>query len=454
MKKHLGHLLLVLPLFLCLFQSPAHAETLPVSREKLSTDSLAELRTVVPEGVTEIDLRVILGDDAREVKKAWMQNADICILLRSQPEDEAEKYGPTLYELIVLDMQYLSILSRTPVPNASYYFHQGREDDAFRFWFTPIEVTLEEPQDDSLSWMDDAARSYICVSISRDGTVDIGDSVRSELTVMPGGKIAIRTAIDGSLYGEDLTTGKEDLLIQGIPRELWQPNTPEELQTVAAFEAYAKYVPCWDELEDWDDKEELDFYNTREFHVSKPLDEFRFVYTVSSWEWSAGYGIYDLQTRTDHQITRQGDFFGMVGDTLFGESLKASINTYESARLPELVREQFEAAARRDTGALVDCDISPDGKSVALTGMMARSIEEKSWWDTKGIEPKFDYAHTITLTNIETGDLVKAYDIYNPFATESTVSFYANTLFMLFCTPKELGSAYIYLLTSKNECDG
>lgn len=443
MKNRSVHLLLILTLFLCLFQGLAHAETGPVSRE--GVDSLVELNTIVPDGVTEIDLRIALGDDAREVKEAWMQSADICILLRSQPEDEDDKYGLTQYELIVLDMRNLSVLSRTPVLHASNYYQRDWENGTLRFWFTPFGDTQEPPQNDALPWIDDAELSYICVSVSPDGTVDMGYSMRSELMVMPGGKTAIRTAIDGSLYAVDLTTGEDNLLIQGIPRELWQPNTPEELQTVAAFEAYSKYVPCWDELEDWNDEEDLDFYNTREFYARKPLDEFRFVYTVSSWEWSAGYGIYDLRTRTDHRITGHGDFFGMAGDTLFGETLKADINTYESVRLPELVREQFEAASRWDTSALVDCSISPDGKLLALTGMIARSIEEKSWWDTRGFEPKFDYAHTITLTNLETGEFVKAYDIDNPYATESTVSFYNNKQLMLFCTPEELGSAYIYL---------
>lgn len=431
MKKQMLLWILALSQFLCLFSSAAHRE---------------EARgTVLPKGVTEINLGTVLGSGAANVIDAWMPNANICVLLRSRLENEEYNDMPIYYEIVVLDMRDLSVLSRTPVLHASYYSPRGWEGGAFHFWFIPIKVV----QDNPLYWIEDVERSYLCICVFPDGTVDTDNVMRSNLTVMQGGKTGIRTAIDGSLYAVDLAMGGEELLVQGIPRNLWASDAPEEIKTEAAFEAYAKYIPCWDELDyHWVNREEINFYNVREFHVYRALDEDRFVYTVSGWEWSgAGYGIYDLRTRTDHRITGNGDFFGLFGDTLFGEATRADVNTYETTTLPELVQEQFDAAARWDTDTYVEYDISQDGKILAITGMIARSIEEKRWWNQRGFEPKFDYAHTVTLTDIQTGELIKAYDIDNPLATERTVAFYDDTHVMLFCRPKEeRGTAYIYLL--------
>lgn len=429
MKKRWFLVFVSLALCLCLMPNQAH--------RTIAQD------TTLPDGVTEIDLQTILGDDAIDIKEAWMPNADICILLRSKPEEEDEKYGATFYELITLDMKALSPISRTPIPNAAYHYRSGWDDGILQFWF----MASEGSSYNSLFWIKDAVRSTRCVSIAPDGTMDISDTPQRGRVVMPDGTTAIETANDGSLYAIDLKSSEKELLIQGIPRALWQPDTPEALASDTAFEAYAQYVPCPDEAEHWLDESSLDFYHTREFYATYVLDAYRFVYVVSSWEWSAGYGVYDLRTRTDHRITGHGDFFGIVNNTLFGETLRADATTYEITPLPELVHEQFEAAARWDTNALVDCDISPDGKLLALTGMIARSHSEKKWWTEKNIEPKFDYAHTVTLTDIETGALVATYDIDNPLATESIVSFYDDTHIMLFCEPTQQGgSSYIYLL--------
>lgn len=399
------------------------------------TDSLAELRTIVPEGVTEIDLRAILGDDVLDVENAWMLNADICVILRFLPGDGEDEDYYDDYEIILYDIQNRSILSGTLIPHVDYYYRQGWEDGAFYLLFEPEDARWYDP-----------TFSYIKATIARDGTVDIDNPVPGRLTVMPGGKTAIRAADDGSLYAVDLATGEEDLLIQGVPGLglFWDAGySDEEIGELFPFMnedyvANAEYVPFWDELpenwEDWPDgalpfeDDHNDIFAIRQFHVYKPLDEHRFVYTVSSWEWDSGYGVYDLQTRTDHRITGRGDFFGIGGDTLYGATLKADANTYESSLLPESVREQFAELDYYSFGE-IDCDISPDGRLLALTGMKFR----------------YSDASTVTITDLQTGDILKTYDIFNPFATEYTVAFYDDTHFMLFCRPEELGSAYIYL---------
>jgi len=58
---------------------------------------------------------------------------------------------------------------------------------------------------------------------------------------------------------------------------------------------------------------------------------------------------------------------------------------------------------------------------------------------------RYDGARTVTVTDLRTGDMIKAYHIYNPFANEYTITFFDNTRFMVFFEPEEPGSAYIYL---------
>ena len=412
--------LLLFLLTLSQYHSTAHAQTSLFNSEEISTESPAEIRTIVPEGVREIDLRKPLGDAASFVVDSWMLNADVCVILQQHPEGED-------YDLILLDTRDCSVLSQTPVPHAVSLFEQGRDDGAFYLLFT-IEGTD----------IYDSAISYVKATVSSNGTVEIG-TAPSRLTVMPGGKTAVLEAADGSLYAVDLSTGEEELLLQGVPDAMTSDRDE------ASYETFSKYVPSWDDI-GHDGKDaygyplsmtfpigEDDYYNNdiwfwRDFFVYKPLDEYRFVYTVSGWEWGAGYGIYDLQTRTDHRITGRGFFYGMAGNTLYGSTLMADANTYESSPLPNTIQAQLEEVSAMEDGA-VNCAISPNGRLLALIGMKFRSSN----------------ANTVTITDIQTGNIIKTYDIYNPHASESSVSFYSNTQFMLFFQPKENDSAYMYL---------
>ncbi len=411
-------LVMLLVLSLCLFQSLAHADTSPAGRDELSAGSKVKLRTVVPEGVTEIDLRVALGDDASDVHGAWMLNADVCVILRQLSEAGDD-------EIIVLDTRDYTVLSRTPIPYITYRPEQGFQDGMFYLLLTPLDTDNYE----DLFFL-------VKATVAPDGTVIIG-TVPEGLTVMPGGKTAVREA-DGSLYAVDLKTGKEELLIQGVPQMT-------RCFDGASYETFLKYVPCPDDVF-YDGKyedgspfpitlpiDEDTYYNKdmwlwRDFYVYKPLDEYRFVYKTIGWEWGAGFGIYDLKTRTDHRITGRGDFYGMAGNTLYGSTLRTDVGTLESSPLPKSVQEQLIEAYARDIG-VVDYDISLDGRLLALTGMKSRRSD----------------ASTVTITDIRTGSIIKAYDIYNPFARERSVSFYSDTRFMLFLHPEEHGSAYIYL---------
>jgi len=382
-------------------------------------EAFTERLTAVPEGVTEIDLRTALGEDVLTVEDAWMLNEDISVIIRQLPEAEG-------YELILLDLTDYSVLSRTPVPDVSDYWHQQvRGDGAVYLLFTP--EGTDDPESDFF---------YIQVIISPDGTVDTSASAPSRLTVMPGGKTGVRKADDGSLYSVDLDTGEEELLIQGVAGYRGE----------YSYESYLGYVPCRDDIEytvDEDgnplsipfplDEDSFDDYWPffyREFYVHTPLDEHRFVYMVCGWEWGAGFGVYDLQTRTDHRITGCGFFHCVVGNTLYGAALMADADTYETSPLPEKVRLQLGEVYQMEDGR-VDYDISPDGRLLAFTGMKSRYGDADD--------------HTVTITDIRADEVIRAYDIENPFTSEYSVTFYTDTLFMLFFRPEEHGSAYLYL---------
>ena len=420
MKRRSARLLLVLLMLFGLFHGRAQAES----------------RSTLPEGVTEIDLRDVLGDDAQDVWSARMVNADICVLLRALPEQANENI-----ELIVLNMRELSILSRTPVPYAASllrqsrkdgrFYGQGMIDDTFYLLFKP-ECAYETGG--PYGYMYDPEITYIKAVIAADGTVEL-DLASSKLTVMPGGKTAVRDGYYGSLYALDLETGEEELLIRG---------TADPYATVS-YEAYLQYVPFWDDAGFYEEDEngnplpitfpldETSFMKHSPFFfhgftVVKPLDAHRFVYAGYGWEWRAGFGIYDLETRTDHRITGRGAFFGMRGSTLFGTALQADANTYETTQLPQAVQWQLANADYWEYGSY-DYDISPDGNLLAFT-------------DTESTEGK---SISVRITDICTGDIVKTYDIDKPFMYIRDLAFYDDTRFMLFCVPEESESATIFL---------
>ena len=407
-------LLSVLTLCLYLFQSPAYAGSDPGL-----LDSQAKPRTVVPEGVTEIDLRTYLGDAAAGIAGAWMLRENVYVLLLWLAMDEG-------CEIILLDTQKGSLLSRTLIPYIGYSFVSARPgwvDGVLQLMIW----TRDERADESYP-----GRIYIKVSISPDGTVNVSDVTQSWYTVMPGGKTAIREAVDGSLYAVDVATETEELLIQGVSRQEFFNKAPDER---------GKYVPYKDELPDREENTD-DYYflvydpgdhlrGIRDFQYVTPLDDHRFAYGINAWEWEAGFGVYDLQTRTDHRITSEGYFFGKAGGYIFGSNLKADANTYETSTLPESLHSTLEYIYAIENDYLMH-SISPDGKLLALTGRYF-------YPDYKVME------HTVTITDMETGELIKTYDIDNPFAEESSVHFYEDTHVMLFCRAKENGSSYIYL---------
>ncbi len=411
MKKRLVLPLMALSLLLCLFQSPANADSRVDSR-------------IVPEGATEIDLRTVLGDDVLDVERAWMLSADVCVILRNPWQS-----SNTDREIIVWDMRSGSILSRTRVPHADYLRRQSFDDGVFSLWFT----SWWEREDEGMPSHYLGPDECVTASVSPDGTVDIRYFTQSWRTVMPGGKTVVWTGDDGSLYAVDLATGAEDLLIQGF--------AATAAGSGGSGGMASKYVPFWDELPEAPEGREFEFYpfepdgsidSIREFYVYEPLDEHRFIYTVSGWEWGAGFGVYDLRTRTDHRITGRGAFFGMAGDTLLGEVLQADANTYESSPLPETVQDAFGQVVyswwNDDRSSF---DISPDG---TLLAHLWREDPHDS-----------DDPGTVTILDIRTGESIRTYTIHNPLAIEDTVAFYQDTRVMLFCAPKPLGSAYLYL---------
>ena len=412
--------------------------------------------TVVPEGVTEIDLGAILGADAPDLAEAWPLQEDLCVVLHrvGEAEDSLETGEGAHFEILVVDVLHPAILSRTPIPPTALYWHeQVWENGVFCLKFT-VEAEPWVSWEDMTDWRQESNYRYIKASVWVDGTVTVSDSSDVWYTIMPGGEQAVFTADDGSLCVVDLNTGREELLLQGIPRVQATPAGDLYFESLDVMPEKPVYIPFWDELpsDTWDEIHDDSYpfeaediiFSIREFYAVAPLDAHRIAYHVVSWEWNNGFGVYDLRTRTDHRITGRGNFFGARGNALFGSRLKADADTYETSPLPALVRRQFSEASFWMTNELVAYDISPDGRLLALTGMVPRMIAEAYGEDDEDKESWPDYAHTVAITDMQTGEVVKTYDIENPFAAESKIYFYDNTHLMLYCHPAALGSAYLY----------
>ncbi len=185
----------------------------------------------------------------------------------------------------------------------------------------------------------------------------------------------------------------------------------------------------------FENEEEEDFFNgvhllMRGFRVCKALDAHRFLYRVYVWEGDgAGYGVYDLATRTDHRITGRGAFLGMGGNTLYGDMLMADADTYETSTLPEVSRNQMEQINGYFGSDYIHHDISPDGRLFAL------------------FNRETDDVYTITVTDIRAGKVVWMHEVKDVAWTPYwQMAFRDETRLILFHEPLNEGSPHIYLI--------
>lgn len=371
------------------------------------------------EEVTRIDLSASLGDDALHVLDVWMLNEALCVGYLRQPQTGA-------MELILLHAGDWSLLSRTPLPQASSL--------ADRWWCDGKLCLLFRVE---ASDAGEADPSFMQVCVAQDGAVSMS-AIQEEFMSMPGGQSAVR-AVNGSLYAVDVGTGREELLLHGVP-DAWTGREG------AGYEAFLKYIPCADDIgydgldasgsplgiplpiteENYADNE---LWLWRDFHVYQPLDEHRFVYSVSGWEWGAGFGVYDLRTHADHRFTGRGYLYGLAGSALVGSEMMADTDTLEVTPLPQIVREQLERVSAF-SDEVVSCGISPDGELLAVIESQPDNGDEK----------------TLTLYDILTGDIIKVYELYEPMADHYDVSFRGNTDLMVFFNPQEQVPARVYLI--------
>ncbi len=373
--------------------------------------------------VKEIDLVKVLNSDISFVTNAWMLKPNTCVLLCQVKKDSG-------FELILIDTGDCSIISYTHIPRVKYFLKQGWDNGTFY-------LLLQPESSDNNNYQN----FLIKVLVTMEDKVSISE-VLDRITPMPGGKTAIRETADRSLNIINLVTNEEELLLQGVPDGL---TTDHDGTT--RYDLYKQYVPCPDDVgydvKDADGRpmthpiDEDSFFNNeiwlwRYFRVYEPLDEHRFVYTVSGWEWGAGFGIYDLRTHTDHRITGRGYFYGMAGESLFGSYLKANTNTYETSPLPQTIQEQLAQISAMEDG-IVDYDFSPDGKLLALAGLNSRQVNAK----------------TLVITDTETGDIIRELNIDYQRAWVDSVSFYSQQNLLLLFKPEGEGGSYICLLDLK-----
>ena len=365
--------------------------------------------------VREIDLRPALGEDAQEIVGAWMLDRDSCVLHRLASDTGDE-------ELIILNLQGPSVRARHAIPMTSYMKQLSRADGGATLLF-------------ETAGQGDGSASALSVQIRPDGQVSMV-SLWDGPTPMADGQLAVSTDSGGSLLATETATGSQRLLLQGVPDSMTQDD---------AYARYLQYQPCADDV-GYDGRdaegnplglqlplseaafEENYTWLWRSFYLHAPLDAQRFVYAAFGWEWGAGFGIYDLKTGQDHRFTGRGQLYGQYGNKLIGSSLIADVDSLEVRALPESIQEQLRQVSAMEDGH-VNYAIPPSGSLLALTGLKSRQPD----------------AHTLTLTDINSGKLVFSYDIEKPDASEDSISFLDDSRFLLFMSPQEGGSAYLYL---------
>ncbi len=380
----------------------------------------AEGMTLEPVHTAEIDLGDIIGNDAVYAESAWMLNPDVCVVYLSLPDEER-------VEIVLVDVNNAQVLSRTAVSDVSYPNKTGWEEGSFYIVFAP-------PYTEDASA--DAADTR--VSVAQDGTVSVCSVPRNCIT-MPDGTV-IRAENDGLYSIKYLTEEAEEsaLLLQGVPHP-YASNFQDD-----AYEAFQQYEACPDEVGyDGTDEEGLslsiafpmdeDTFNdhaiwfSRTYNVYKALDDTRFLYTVSGWEWGAGFGIYDLATRTNHRITGRGYLYGMAGNKLYGSALVVDSDTYQSEPLPLAIQEQFKKVS-----ALVDevtvYDMAPDGKLIAF---IESCPDEES--------------ALFTLMDAQTGGTTWQSEMPEGFPDNCRIRFYGNAQLMIFAKAEEEPAQLIFM---------
>lgn len=307
-----------------------------------------------------IDLGSHLFESAPHVVDAFAVSPQVCALLYQSPDEG-------LLELIFFDLEGQKVQDSVPLQGAQALLSKSWQGGSLCLRLYPA------------GW--EEGQPLLTACINPDQTVTFGTAPDAE-TLLPGGEVAILTAQDGSLVAKDIKTGREDLLIKGIPPSFFTP------QGQADYASYQAYQPVADDV-GFDGKDEFGFplpfalpqdpqsyaenemWLVRSFHFYQPLDAQRFVYAAYGWEWGAGFGMYDLNTNTDHRFTGRGTLFGLKGGVLTGTSLQADPDSLQTTPLPGVITAQLEAVTAMEDG-VVTYDLSPDGRLLAIAGLDTR----------------------------------------------------------------------------------
>lgn len=359
--------------------------------------------------VDRISLDSVLGTASAQVIDARGLGPD-AYLLSTRSADG------TGMDLTVVHALHHAVIARQHIPEAAFMSAQ---------WWSGGALHLE---------LSDHMMDTIQLTVTPEGSISLEEHTEGELS-MPGGNTLIRRSPDGSLYSVDKASGRETLLLQGVP-------TSE--QEAGAYQKYRAYVLVPDDYgyDLTDDQgralthpvseavfQENEYMLSRAFHAFGPLDAQRFLYTVTGWEWCAGFGVYDLSTSTDHRITGSGCLFDRKGDRLFGSAVAADAATLETQPLPQPVQAALAAVTEMSDGN-VDFAISPDGGLLAIAGMRSRD----------------DSARDLSLLDIQTGALLGEYDTDVEDEREFRVSFLSSDRILLFPSPQEEGPEAMYIL--------
>lgn len=365
----------------------------------------AAQQAALPAGFRAIPLAGILGEQASHVVDARMLQGDTCVLSLQSPETG-------LMSVAVIDIASQLPVQPIPVPDAGYLHRQGWRDNQYWLLFGP--QNLGDPS---------GPRDMIQVLVGQDGGISMISLPPGQMD-MPGGQTSIQEE-DGSLYALHRATGQRELLLQGVP-DAWSAG-----RTGATYQMFQAYQPAPDEpgyngLDAYGQPlplslpideaafQEHAIWLWRDYHVYAPLDAQRFVYSVSGWEWGAGFGIYDLATRSNHRFTGQGWLMGMVGRQLYGSGLQVDGDSYARSPLPDSVAAQFDFISD-SLDVLLSYALSPDGRLLALVSS----------------DPEEEPVSSLTLTDMVSGAVLRQQQLMIPDVEDLRLSFSGNSQLLL-----------------------
>lgn len=216
---------------------------------------------------------------------------------------------------------------------------------------------------------------------------EINDVLWEELLVSPDGELTSRSLLPNE--GVFLMPDGGWILERNSNLYLRTPgaNTLQTLLTGVPFDSDSENV-----------------FDSLTYRFFQALDDHRFVYECIGWEWSDGYGVYDLLTGKDRLLDKSGAPCLIYEGKLYATTAIVDLNTYQKEALPEAIQAIMN-------GMDASWALSPDGRTLCV--LVAPYNEDAS----------LEFYHVISGKRLETVPLGAGYWEMLGYLSECAVGF-------------------------------